>query len=133
MIFGLLGQHHLKHRQFQQAMEREMTSISELSAALQVVSESQSEFSSFVMSYVHSAARLAEAFRGQDRLAEAEEWALNALTNAQLLYESTASEERLRVMELVNIHALCLDIYKELQDWDKLNHHTHEINVLSGR
>ena len=132
MVFGLLGQHHLNHRQFQQAMEREMTSISELSAALQVVSETQSEFSSFVMSYVHSAARLAEAFRGQNRLAEAEEWALNALTNAQLLYEANAREERLRVMELVNIHALCREIYKDLHDRDKFNHHAHEINVLSG-
>jgi len=131
MVFGELGRHHAAAQQWEAAAEKERACIEELSQALQVTSEAQDEFRAFVLSYIHAAARLAQALRELDRLREAEDWANVALNNAKLLYSSTSNEERLRTAVLRNLHVLCRSIYVGLRDQAMVALHTREIDSFA--
>lgn len=132
LIFALLSQLHQRHQHWDHAIENDMICISELSAALQVITAEQGEFPGFVLSYIHATSRLAESYRQHLRLSEAAEWVNIALTNAQLLYARTSSEERLRGAELHSVHALCRAIAADLQDTAKVAYHSREIQKLTN-
>lgn len=131
IIFGALSQYHQQYRQYEQSVEKEMIAVSEFSSALEVTLENVPDFAGFVLAYVHSASRLAEAFRQLHRLAEAQEWANIALNNIQILYSSTSNEERLMRAELTNIHSLCASIAADSKDWVLHSKHTSELDKLT--
>lgn len=130
IVFGSLSQYHQQYQQWTSSVEKEFIAVSEFSSALELTPHTEPEFPGFVLAYVHSASRVAQAYRKLQRLSEAREWAHIALNNIKILYSSTNNEERLMRAELMNIYSLCASVAADSKDWSLHSLYMEEIEAL---
>jgi hypothetical protein len=110
LVHNQLAAFHFNRGDWPACLDGTQVAINAMTEVLSLCEEKSPDFPGYVLEYVDSAARAAEAFSRLQQYEEALDWAQAALKNAEVLFSTYRGEERVIAQDLARLHSLVAEM-----------------------